>query len=75
MESRPQCVARQVKQNAPLQMKYTCKRANNKPNAAVSFIRTIPSALESHQISTRKYRMVAGYTAGGEFHPALKLLS
>ena len=38
----------------------------------VSFIRTIPSALESHQISTCYKQVVAGYTAGGEFHPALK---
>ena len=39
---------------------------------SVSFIRTIPSALESHQISTCYKQVVAGYTAGGEFHPALK---
>lgn len=39
---------------------------------AVSFIRTIPSALEFHQISTTKIAVVVGYTTGGELHPALK---
>ena len=39
---------------------------------SVSFIRTIPSALESHQISTCYKQVVAGYTAGGESHPAPK---
>lgn len=44
-------------------------------NATVSFIRTIPSVLESHQISCLK-RQVADYsfliTAGEELHLALK---
>ena len=35
-----------------------------------SFIQTILSALEFHQISTKK--ALAGFTAGGESHPALK---
>ena len=36
----------------------------------VSFIRTIPSALEFHQISACK--AVVGYTTGEELHLALK---
>ena len=39
---------------------------------SVSFIRTIPSAPESHRISQHPIGVVAGYTAGGELHPALK---
>lgn len=37
-----------------------------------SFIQTILSALEFHQFSTLA---LAGYTAGGELHPALKTYS
>ena len=40
---------------------------------SVSFIRTIPSAPESHRISGCINRLVAmPFTAGGELHPALK---
>ena len=42
-------------------------------NTASSFIRTIPSAPESHRLSV--INTVAGYTAGGEFHPAPKTTS
>ena len=49
--------------------------------AAVSSIRTIPSASEFHRISTRQMPDGRGLystwllTAGGEFHPALKQTS
>ena len=41
-----------------------------------SFIRTIPSAAESHRIMCRSTRWLTqkALTAGGESHPALKFL-
>ena len=40
---------------------------------SVSFIRTIPSALDSHQILPSEIGSWA-VTTGGDFHPALKRL-
>ena len=62
-----------LQQKCPFLQKITKKGTAKQTRViAVSSIRTIPSALEFHQISTTKIAVVVGYTTGGELHPALK---
>lgn len=65
------------KQKALLPYVYSNRAKKHSKQLSVSFIRTIPSAPDSHRINSchaagRGLTAFWPFTAGGEFHPALK---